>query len=58
MKTGGVITFCGTGKGIMTVSTENKILQWVVLVREQHKEETALSFEYNSNMMPGILSSC
>lgn len=42
----------------MTVSTENKILQWVVLVREQHKEETALSFEYNSNMMPGILSSC
>lgn len=36
---------------------ENKILQWVILVTEQHKEETTPCFEYNSNIMSDIRDS-
>jgi hypothetical protein len=33
-----VVVFHGTGSRIMTASPENKILQWVLLVIEQHEE--------------------
>lgn len=51
------LPFMGQEKELWLTQQENKILQWVILVREQHKEETALGFECNSNMMPRIRNS-